>query len=394
MPPRPIRVCLILHSTRSDNLGVGALTASEVAILRDIGRDLGRDSEITAMDWKDPRPPYVTGPDIRVVDLDGKAMLNPFGYFAIARRSDLVIDIGAGDSFADIYGTSRLTRIFILKFLTHLARTPLVMAPQTIGPFTKPLSRRLARLTMRLSAVVATRDALSTAASREMGFNGAIIEASDVALRLPYTVPPTRAANGPVKVGLNVSGLLMNGGYTGRNEFGLQTDYPALVRDIIGHFLAHPAGCELHLVPHVIVRGASMALEDDLRASVALKAEFPALQLAPDFDSPSAAKSYIAGLDFFMGARMHACIAAFSSGVPVVPMAYSRKFAGLFGSLGYDHTVDCRSETNDAILARIAEAFGNRQTLAAETRRAAGRGQEKLMAYQDALKQVLMRVRP
>lgn len=394
MPPRPIRVCLILHSTRSDNLGVGALTASEVAILRDIGRDLGRDIEITAMDWRDPRPPYVTGPDIRVVDLDGKAMLNPFGYFAIARRSDLVIDIGAGDSFADIYGTSRLTRIFILKFLTHLARTPLVMAPQTIGPFTKPLSRRLARLTMRLSAVVATRDALSTAASREMGFNGAIIEASDVALRLPYTVPPTRAANGLVKVGLNVSGLLMNGGYTGRNEFGLQTDYPALARDIIRHFLAHPAGCELHLVPHVIVRGTSMALEDDLRASVALKAEFPALQLAPDFASPSAAKSYIAGLDFFMGARMHACIAAFSSGVPVVPMAYSRKFAGLFGSLGYDHTVDCRSETNDVILARIAEAFGNRQTLAAETRRAAGRGQEKLMAYQDALKQVLMRVRP
>lgn len=394
MPSRPIRVCLILHSTRSDNLGVGALTASEVAILRDIGRDLGRAIQITAMDWKDPRPPYVTGPDIRVVDLDGKAMLNPFGYFAIARRSDLVIDIGAGDSFADIYGTSRLTRIFILKFLTHLARTPLVMAPQTIGPFTKPLSRRLARLTMRLSAVVATRDALSTAASREMGFNGAIIEASDVALRLPYTVPPPRVADGPVKVGLNVSGLLMNGGYTGRNEFGLQTDYPALVRDIIRHFLAHPAGCELHLVPHVIVRGASMALEDDLRASVALKAEFPALQLAPDFDSPSAAKSYIAGLDFFMGARMHACIAAFSSGVPVVPMAYSRKFAGLFGSLGYDHTVDCRSETNDAILARIAEAFGNRQTLAAETRSAAGRGQEKLMAYQDALKQVLMRVRP
>ena len=108
MPPRPIRVCLILHSTRSDNLGVGALTASEVSILRDIGRDLGRAIEITAMDWKDPRVPYVTGPDIRVVDLDGKAMLNPFGYFAIALRSDLVIDIGAGDSFADIYGSSRL----------------------------------------------------------------------------------------------------------------------------------------------------------------------------------------------------------------------------------------------------------------------------------------------
>ena len=399
MPPRPIRVrpirvCLILHSTRSDNLGVGALTASEVAILRDLGRDLGRAIEITVMDWKDPRPPYVTGSDIQVVALDGRVMLNPFGYFAIARRSDVVIDIGAGDSFADIYGSGRLIRIFILKFLTHLAATPLVMAPQTIGPFTKALSRRLAWLTMRLSAVVATRDALSTAAARAMGFRGPIIEASDVALRLPYDPPPPRGGAGPVRVGLNVSGLLMNGGYTGRNEFGLQTDYPALVRDIIRHFLAHPAGCEVHLVPHVIVKGGGLALEDDLRASVALQAEFPALRLAPDFASPSEAKTFIAGLDFFMGARMHACIAAFSSGVPVVPMAYSRKFAGLFGSLGYDHTVDCQGESNAAILEKIAAAFEAREALAAEAASAALRGQTKLMAYQDALRQLLARVKP
>jgi integrase/recombinase XerD len=43
------------------------------------------------------------------------------------------------------------------------------MAPQTIGPFRKPLSRMLARLSMRLCALVATRDAMSTAAAREMG---------------------------------------------------------------------------------------------------------------------------------------------------------------------------------------------------------------------------------
>jgi hypothetical protein len=182
--------------------------------------------------------------------------------------------------------------------------------------------------------------------------------------------------------------------YTRRNEFGLQTDYPALMRDIIKHFLARPPGCEVHLVPHLIVRGGSMALEDDLRASAALQEEFPALRLAPGFAAPSAAKSYIAGFDFFMGARMHACIAAFSSGVPVVPMAYSRKFAGLFGSLGYDHTVDCQSETNTAILEKIAAAFENRVTLATETASAARRGQAKLMTYQDALRQIQARVRP
>ncbi|MEO5953327.1 MAG: polysaccharide pyruvyl transferase family protein, partial [Chloroflexia bacterium] len=205
---RPLHICLIMHSTRSDNLGVGALTVSEVSILRDIARTIDRAIEITVMDWKDPRPPYVKGSDICIVDLDGKTMLNPFGYFAQALRSDMVIDIGGGDSFADIYGVRRLRRMFILKYLTHLARTPLVMAPQTIGPFTKPVSRFIARLSMRLCAIVATRDTLSTTAAREMGVTRPIIEASDVALRLQFD-PPSPRAGGPVRVGLNVSGLLM-----------------------------------------------------------------------------------------------------------------------------------------------------------------------------------------
>ena len=59
-----------------------------------------------------------------------------------------------------------------------------------------------------------------------------------------------------MRVGLNVSGLLMSGGYTRKNEFGLTMDYPGLVRDILRHFRAHPDGCEIHLVPHVIVPGA------------------------------------------------------------------------------------------------------------------------------------------
>ena len=392
MLARPLRICLIMHSTRSDNLGVGALTVSEVEIIRQIGREMDRPVEITAMDWKDARTPYVTGPDIRVIDMDGRMMLNPFGYFATARRSDLVIDIGAGDSFADIYGSRRLKRMFVLKYLTHLAGTPLVMAPQTIGPFTKGWSKALAKLSMRLCAVVATRDRMSTEAARAMGVRREIIEASDVALRLPYDPPAPRAAGGPVKVGINVSGLLMGGGYTGKNEFGLAMDYPGLMRDLIRYFQTHPDGCEVHLVPHVIVRSGPMTGEDDYRASAALAAEFPDTILAPAFASPSEAKSYIAGLDFFMGARMHACIAAFSSGVPVVPMAYSRKFAGLFGSIGYGQTVDCTTETAEVITARIVQAYADRAALAQDMGAALQRGLDKLGAYEAALGALMQRL--
>ena len=378
----PLNICLIMHSTRSDNLGVGALTVSEVAIIRDIARDLNHPIQITVMDWKDPRAPYVTGADVTVRDLDGKVMLNPRGYFAQARRADMVIDIGGGDSFADIYGGRRLRRMFVLKFLTHLAGTPLVMAPQTVGPFKKPVSKWAAKLSMRLCKIVATRDQLSTKAARDMGLTRDLIEASDVALRLPFDAP-TRTT-GPKKVGINVSGLLMGGGYTGKNEFGLQMDYPRLIRDLISHF--QNLGTQVHLVPHVIVPAGRLAAEDDYNASMKLHAEFPNTIVAPAFETPSEAKTYIAGMDFFMGARMHACIAAFSSGVPVIPMAYSRKFAGLFGSIGYNHTVDCTSETSEAIKTKIIAGFENRTSLQAETETALKTSRIKLGAYEDALR--------
>lgn len=389
MTQRPLRICLILHSTRSDNLGVGALTASEVEILRDIGRDIGRRIEIIALDWKDARESYVTGPDIKVIDLDGVFMRSPLGYFATARRSDLVIDIGGGDSFSDIYGARRLKRMFWLKYLTHLAGTPLVMAPQTVGPFTKGWSKALAGLSMRLCNVVACRDRMSTKAARALG-RVDVIEASDVALRLPYDPPAPRTDDGLIKVGINVSGLLVSGGYTGKNQFGLTMDYPSLIRDLIAHFQSHADGCEVHLVPHVIVRSGHRMDEDDYRACELLAKEFPGTVLTPAFASPSEAKTYIAGLDFFTGARMHACIAAFSSGVPVVPMGYSRKFEGLFGSLGYDRTVDCTTQSAETIRTAIAQGYTDRSVLKVEAAAAFIKGREKLGAYEMALRDTIV----
>jgi polysaccharide pyruvyl transferase WcaK-like protein len=184
--------------------------------------------------------------------------------------------------------------------------------------------------------------------------------------------------------------LLASGGYTRDNMFGLRMDYPELIRRIISGFLQHPEMCEVYLVAHVIASGQN-ALEDDLKACRDLAAEFPDVQVAPAFEYPSDAKSYIANLDFFMGARMHACVAAFSAGVPVVPMAYSRKFAGLFGSLGYNHTVDCTTDSTEDILVRIFESFENRDYLAAQAREALGVGLRKLKAYEDALGDILDR---
>ncbi len=376
-----IKVALIGHDTRNPNLGVGALTVSEVEIIRRAAHRSGADISITVLIGRGSRQSCVDGNDVseRIV----RPLRRPLDFFRAVRDSDLVIDISGGDSFADIYGNRRIFQILLEKFVVHLARRPLIMAPQTVGPFSHPFWRALATWSIRRCAIIATRDDKSTEFLREMGIRGAVIEASDVALRLPYDPPPVRAG-GPPRVGLNVSGLLMGGGYTGKNMFGLKSDYPTLVRAIIEGFLNHGDGCELHLVGHVIPQQRG-GVEDDYQACLDLAAEYPAAIVAPAFATPSEAKSYIAGLDFFMGARMHACIAAFSSGVPVVPMAYSRKFEGLFGALGYDLTVDCTTDAAEDILERIFRAFETRSEIADRMASAMQAGLGRLDLYERAL---------
>ena len=132
--------------------------------------------------------------------------------------------------------------------------------------------------------------------------------------------------------------------------------------------------------------------QDDYAAAECLGREFPGVIVAPRFTDPCAAKSYIAALDYFCGSRMHACIAAFSSGVPVVPIAYSRKFAGLFASLGYDATADLHSLATDEIVRLVMEGFAGRAALKAQVAASLKNVDASLARYEDVIRQQLNRL--
>jgi len=388
---RPLTLALLWHSMNSDNLGIGALTLSNAAILRTAAAKAGREVRFLAMSWQDPRPDYGTWADIENLHFRTRHIPGPSGPLADGlKRADMVVDIGGGDSFTDIYGAKRFFTIWATKMHAIRKGKPLILAPQTVGPFETAYARPLARWSMNRSRMVVSRDAPTTAFLAEMGVRSdRVLEATDVAMRLPYDPPATPGQDGRIRVGLNVSGLLMNGGYTQSNQFGLKSDYPALIRRIMEIFHARP-DVELHLVGHVQSR--EIAVEDDHRAGLALAEEYPGTIVSPFFASPIEAKTYIAGLDFFMGARMHATIAAFSSGVPVVPMAYSRKFKGVFGTLGYDRIVDCKNDSAEDILAAIEDGFANRATLAAEIAAARVQVDARLDHYTDRIAEEMARL--
>lgn len=362
----------------SDNLGVGALTLGQIALVKRAAKLAGRDVVFSIVGTRGNTPYPDAG-----LDIVGSAEFalrafkrGDFEAISQLRRADLVLDIGEGDSFADIYGAKRLSIQVFAKILARFFGKQLVLSPQTIGPFKTGVGKFLGRLGLRSAVRVFARDGLSRQYVCELGFESRVAEVIDVAFALPFSRPA--ASPSAVRVGINVSGLLCNRGYDGKNQFGLTLDYTQLVLDACRFFLAQPQ-VEVWLVPHVI---SDMHLvEDDLRASAELAKQLPGLKVAPRFQSPSEAKSFISGFDFFTGARMHACIAAFSSGVPVLPMAYSRKFNGLFNSLGYRHVIDCLNTSQEEALRQLIDGFAARDALRDQITRANELAQTRLDGY-------------
>lgn len=362
--PRTISIGLLWHAVNSGNLGVGALTVSNIALARQAAAAAGLTPKFRILGFVDRgQPHYVSGPDIEVTALNTRAMAPGGAYWRSLSRLDCVLDIGAGDSFTDIYGPKRFAFLWLTKALALARGVPLLMSPQTIGPFSKPIQTRLAAAVMRRADLVIARDPLSFDVARKMAPSARVEQAVDVAFAMPFQ-RRDRQDRKITEVGLNVSGLLFNGGYSGANEFGMQVDYADYTRRLIRALQAKP-GISVHLICHV--NSDDLPQDDDRRVADRLAGEFPGVVRAPDFASPVAAKSYISGLDFLIAGRMHACIAAYSSGVPVLPVAYSRKFVGLFdGVLGYPHMIPVTGLSTEEALALTLDKFDNRAALATD----------------------------
>lgn len=283
----------------------------------------------------------------------------------IFKEADFILDIGQGDSFADIYGVNRFNIINLIHREAIKYHKPYCLLPQTIGPFKNEAIQDEAVKAITRADMVMARDKQSYDYTKEIAPDQKHLkEYIDVAFFLPYT--KQQFDKNYIHVGLNISALLWHGGYTQDNQFGLKDDYQTCVCNIIAYFLKQP-NVKLHLIPHVV--GSERGVENDYAVSFDLQKEYnhPNLILAPLFLSPVDAKNYISGMDFFMGARMHSTIAAFSSGVPVVPMAYSRKFNGLFiDTLDYNHLVDLKKDDSKTILENISSSFGSRESLQKE----------------------------
>lgn len=376
MTGRKLKIGLLWHSGKSGNLGVGALTIANMAIARQVAREQGFEPEFTIIGVVDKGRAYIGPDEARLYEVDSRRLISPNGLSAVIGAQHVVLDIGAGDSFADIYGFKRFLFLWASKMMAIARRVPLLLSPQTIGPFTRQPYRAMARLAMERADCVVARDHQSLEVLTQIAPGAQAVQSVDVAFALPFDDRSAERGGERLRVGVNVSGLLLAEAESGRNRFGLEADYAALMRRFVGA-LAERGDVEVHLISHAT--SMSDAGDDDGQAADRFAAEFPGTIRVPDFAGPCEAKSHISSLDFLVAGRMHACIGAFSCGTPVVPVAYSRKFSGLFGTLGYDYLLPVRGMDTDGALRFLLDALDRR----AEMRKAIAAGMERIEALLD-----------
>ena len=292
-------------------------------------------------------------------------------------NSDFIGNIHGGDSFSDIYGLIRFIEGTLPDIIILLLGKNLMLLPQTYGPYKSFLSRKVAGYVFKRAACILSRDKEGAEAAKKVigeenkGIN--IHFCPDVAFLLDATRPGEIDIEPPVisdtdlpLIGLNVNGLLYNGGYTRDNMFGLKYDYKIFVHNLVKRLMAD-TGAHILLVPHTFGPAGNINSDPDACRGIIENLEESyknRVHLVMGEHDQFVIKGIIGRCNFFIGSRMHACIAALSQGIPTVGVAYSRKFAGVFESIGAGEMLsDARSVDMQSAIEDICKHFHNRENL-------------------------------
>jgi colanic acid/amylovoran biosynthesis protein len=315
-----MRILILWGDDMSANLGVRVLAEGTAALVRRVWPD----AVIQFQNYGHRNPHLPLG---RLRSMLRERVSGARGMQDWLSSFDLVVDTRSGDSLADIYGLDRLRVMSLVSEFATQAGTPVVVGPQTIGPFTTRQGRLIGRRSLRRAALTMARDSASRdyAASIRRPVD---VLTTDVVFALP--VPSVERTRDVI---LNVSGLLWRDG-----PHLDSSTYRRIVSELYGRLSA--GGRSVSLLAHVI---DSPSADNDVPALHELA---KSLNGDPEILIPSGlddARSMVASAQLVIGSRMHACLNALSVGTPALPLAYSRKFEPLLLDLGWRHTVDLRT---------------------------------------------------
>lgn len=298
------------------------------------------------------------------------------------KECDCVIDITQGDSFSDIYGKKRFYTWTIEKRIVQKLEVPLILGPQTYGPFIDEKCKKFAAKVIDAAAQVISRDDISTEYLNSMS-SKEVVTGIDVAFLLPYYKVDS-LKNGRLNIGINPSGLIWQKFGEGKDKVELtyKADYREYLENLVRYLLKEKK-CNIFIIPHV---------SSDEEAAKWLKEKFDEIHVFSMFENATDAKNIIASMDCFIGTRMHATIAAMSSSVPVIPVSYSRKFEGLYSTLNYKYCISLESMETEECLNKTIEYLNELDVIKKDQKKSLDIAGKKLNIMQNALVKYLIKL--
>lgn len=231
---------------------------------------------------------------------------------------DGLVDI-SGFALSDQRGPARAEQYARLVESHAAAGRPVVLLPQSFGPFDDPAVAAPSARAVRAADLVVARDGRSVEHLDSLGVDGTtVMRSPDITFGV--AVPARRAAGGGVVLLVPNRRVV-----TDRRTSWTHDTY---VRALAAAADAAAAGGRrVGVLLHSAEQG-----DADIADAVVRAAGVRVERIAPA--APVAAKEHLAAADAVVASRYHAAVGALSAGVPTVVVGWSHKYAELLADLG------------------------------------------------------------
>ena len=290
-------------------------------------------------------------------------------HISVSRRSrlfdyydcDLVVNSG-GDilSGEDSFG---LTTFINLLYAILLGK-PVVLYGESLGYFSNPVFNTIAKFVLNRTTLILLREELSKEYLNKEGITKPkIYVTAEPAFLLPaipeervYSILSSEGINEIKRplIGINPSGRIM------KDDNKIEV-FARAIDDLVENF-----NSTILMIPHVYTEGVDDRVVID-RIFRKIRNKSNVMTIKKEYTAQEL-KGIIGQCDLFIGARMHATIAATSMLVPTVGIAYSHKMHGIIGKmLGQEkYILDVKDLNYEGLKSKVYDAWQNREGIREE----------------------------
>lgn len=280
-------------------------------------------------------------------------------------KSRLILDL-SGDMLTEDYGLIVGYSHFLPLMLARALHRPYALCAQSIGPirYLRPLAGPI----FRDATFITVREHISSDEVTKLAPGVPLSVTADLAFLL-QPCPPDRLnvllqeqglhTKQRPRIGISASALLAM-----KFQKERQGSYVELMAEICDA-VSESLGLEVVLIPHVF--GPRTGTDDrETIHQIAALTHHGVTQITAEYQ-PEEIKAIIGTCDVFFGARMHANMAALSSNIPTLAVAYSHKSLGIMSLYGLErYVIDADALTAKTALKYLQDLLHNRSNITRE----------------------------